>query len=59
MRSAHNTMGTRGPRSDTRDLWRHWWEGPSDPSVGEAPKRWEYLPPMEIMSHMGKAVIYE
>ena len=26
-----------GPRSDTRDLWRHWWEGPSDPSVGEGP----------------------
>ena len=26
-----------GPRSDTRDLWCHWWEGPSDASVGEGP----------------------
>ena len=24
MRSARNTMGTRGPQSDTRDLWHHW-----------------------------------
>ena len=28
-----------GPRSDTRDLWRRWCEGPSDPSVGEGPGR--------------------
>ena len=20
-----------------KDLWRHWWEGPSDPIVGEGP----------------------
>jgi hypothetical protein len=25
------------PRCDTRDLWRHWWEGPSDPNVSVAP----------------------
>ena len=25
-----------GPRSNTQDLWRRWWEGPSDPYVGEA-----------------------
>ena len=23
-RDARNAMGTRGPRSDTRDLWRRW-----------------------------------
>jgi hypothetical protein len=40
-----------GPRSDTRDLWRRWWEGPSDPSVGEGPRRWERLPPTGIRSH--------
>ena len=26
-----------GPRSDTRDLCRHWRKGPIDPSVGETP----------------------
>ena len=25
------------PWSDTLNLWRHRWKGPSDPSVGEAP----------------------
>ena len=29
------------PRSDTQDLWCHWWEGPSNPSVDEGPRRWE------------------
>jgi hypothetical protein len=24
IRNAQNTTGTRGPRSDTRDLWRRW-----------------------------------
>ena len=33
MRSAQNTMGTRAPQSNIWDLWRCWWEGPSDPSV--------------------------
>ena len=27
-----------GPWSDTRDLWRRRWEGPSDPTVGEGPR---------------------
>jgi hypothetical protein len=26
-------------RSDTQDLWRHKWEGPYDPSMGEGPGR--------------------
>ena len=26
-----------GPRNDTGDLWRYWWEGPSDPNVGKGP----------------------
>jgi hypothetical protein len=47
-----------GPPSDTRDLWRRWWEGPSDPSVGEGPGRKERLPPMETKSHEGKAMSY-
>jgi hypothetical protein len=33
-------------------------EGPSDPSVGEDPGRWEHLPPMETRSHEGKAISY-
>ena len=56
MSGARNTMGTRG--SDTRDLWRHWWEGPYDPSVGEGTGRWERLPPTDIKSHEGKAMSY-
>jgi hypothetical protein len=28
-----------GSRSDTWNLWRRWWEGPSDPSMGEGPGR--------------------
>ena len=47
-----------GPRSDTWDLWRRWWEGPSDPSVGESPGRWERLPPTGTRSHEGKAMSY-
>jgi hypothetical protein len=47
-----------GPRSDTRDLWRRWWEFLSDPSVGEGPGRWERLPPAGTRSHKGKAMSY-
>jgi hypothetical protein len=47
-----------GPRSDTRDLWRQRWEGPSDPRVGEGPGRWERLPPTVTRSHEGKAISY-
>ena len=47
-----------GPQSDTRDLWRRWWEGPSDLSVGEGPGRWECLPPTETRRHEGKAMNY-
>jgi hypothetical protein len=46
------------PRSDTRYLWRWWWEGPSDPSVGEGPRRWERLPPTGNRSHEGRAMSY-
>ena len=46
------------PRSDTHDLWRRWWEGPNDPSVGEGPERWERLPPMETRKHKDKAISY-
>ena len=42
-----------GPWSDTRDLWRRWWEGPSDPSVGNGLERWERLPPLETRRHEG------
>jgi hypothetical protein len=48
-----------GPWSDTGDLWRHWWEGPSDHNVGEGPERLERLPPTETRSHEGKAISYE
>ena len=47
-----------GPHRDTRDLWRHWWEGPSDSSVVEGPGRWEHLPPMETRSHKDKIMSY-
>ena len=47
-----------GPKSDTRDLWHRWWEGPSEPSVGEGPDRWERLPPTETRSHEGKVMSY-
>jgi hypothetical protein len=43
-----------GPRSDTKDLWCHWWEGPSDHSLSEGLGCWERLPPTEIRSHEGK-----
>ena len=49
----------RGPRSDARDLWRHRWEGPSNPSVGKGPGRWEHLPPTKTGSHEGKAMSIE
>ena len=53
------TLGVqRGPRNDTRDFSRRLWEGPSDPSVGEGPKRWEHLPPTETKSHKDKALSY-
>ena len=45
-------------RSDTRDLWRRSSEGPSDPSVGEGPKSWDRLPPMETRMHKDKAISY-
>ena len=47
-----------GPRSDIGDLCRRWWEGPSDPSVGQGPGRWERLPPTGTRSREGKAVSY-
>ena len=58
MRSARNTMAEGGPQSDTRDFWRHWWDGPSDPSVGEGPWHWKRLPPTETRMHKGKAISY-
>ena len=59
MGSACNTTGTRGPRSDTLDLWHHWKEGPNDSSVGEGPRQWERLSPTETRSHKGMAMSYE
>ena len=59
MMNAQNTMGTRGPWSDTRDLWCCWWEGPRDPNVGEDPGRWEHLPPTETRMNEGEAISYE
>jgi hypothetical protein len=47
-----------GPRSDTRDSWRRWGEGPNDPSVGEDLGRWKCLPPTETRSHKGKAISF-
>ena len=47
------------PGSNTRDLWRHWWEGPSDPSVDEGPDYSKRFPPIKIKSHKGKAISYE
>ena len=58
MRSAKTPWAQGGPRGDTRDLWRCWWEGPSDPSVDEGPGRWERLLPMETRMHKGKAMSY-
>ena len=46
------------PGSDTRDWWRRWWEGPSDPIVGEGPVRWKRLPPTGTRSHEGEAMSY-
>ena len=43
-----------GSRSDTRDLWCHRWEGPSDLTVGEGPGCWKRLPPTETRNHEGK-----
>ena len=59
IRSVRNTMGIRGPRNDTWDLWHHWWKGPNDLSVGEGPGRWEHLPPPKSRSHKGKAISYK
>ena len=47
-----------GTQGDTWDLWCYWWEGPSDPSVGEGLGRWERLPPTETSRHEGKAISY-
>ena len=46
------------PRSNTRDLWRCCWEGPSVPSMREGPGRWECLLPTETRKHEGKAISY-
>ena len=40
-----------GPWSEIRNVWHHWWEGPSDHSVDEEPKSWERLPPMKSKSY--------
>jgi hypothetical protein len=47
----------RGPLSKIRDLCRHWWEGPSDLSVGEGHGCWERLPPTKIRSHEGVRIL--
>ena len=46
------------PRSDIQDLWRRGWEGPSDPSMGEGPERWERLPPTKTRKHKDKTINY-
>ena len=51
--------GGRQSRSNTRNLRRHWWEGPMDLSVDEGPWHWECLPPKETRSHYGYAISYE
>ena len=51
-------MAQGGPHSDTRDLWRRWLKGPSDPSVGDGTGRWERLLPTETRRHEGKAMSY-
>lgn len=56
MRIARNTMDTKGAQSNARDLWRHRWEGLSDPSVGEAYESWELLP-TEIKSQEDKTMV--
>lgn len=35
------TWAQQGPRNDVQDLWRHWWEGPTDFSVGDSHKCWK------------------
>ena len=43
-----------GPESNTRNLWRGWWEGPTDPNVGYG------LPIlMETRNHKNEAMSYE
>ena len=37
-----------GPQSNTWDLWRHRWEGPSDSSIGEGAGCWQRLPPIDV-----------
>jgi hypothetical protein len=56
---AHLSMSTRGIQSDIRDLWHHWWEGPSDPNVGEGPWRLERPSPTKTRSHEGKAISFK
>ena len=51
-------MSIKQSRSDTRDLWRQWWEGPNDPSVDEGPGRRERHPPTETRGHEDKPVSY-
>jgi hypothetical protein len=46
----------KGPQSDIKVLWRHWWNKTSGFSVGEGLERLERLPPTETMSHEGKAI---
>ena len=58
MRSAQNIMGTKRTRSETWDLWRRWWEGPSDSGVGEGHGHWKHLTPTETKSHKGIAMSY-
>ena len=54
MRSARNTMGTRGTLE-----WHLRLVAPTDLGVGEDPGRWERLPPTETKRHEGKAISYK
>ena len=57
-RDAQNTMGTRRPRRDTRDLWRRRWEAQVLPVWVRAPNVGKRLPPTGCRSHEGEAISY-
>ena len=59
MKSAQNTLSTKGNPKWHPKFVAPLVRGRSDPSVDDGPGRWERLLPMDTKRHKGKAISYE